>query len=57
MVSQSQILYESSIGRGNGVNVYIRNLGHMTKTAAMPIYDKTLQKSSSQEAMADGNGT
>ena len=32
-----------------GTNVYINNPGHMTKMAAMPIYGKTLQKSSSPE--------
>ena len=33
------------------MNVYINNLGHMTKMAAMPIYIlvKTFQKSSSPE--------
>ena len=30
-------------------NVYINDPGPMTKIAAMPIYGKTLQKSSSQE--------
>ena len=30
-----------------GTNVYINNSGHMTKMAAMSIYCKTLQKSSS----------
>ena len=29
--------------------MYINNPGHMTKMVAMPIYDKTLQKSSSPE--------
>ena len=29
--------------------MYIKNPGHMTKMAAMPIYGKTLQKSSSPE--------
>ena len=29
--------------------MYIRNPGHMTKMAAMPIYGKTLQKSFSPE--------
>ena len=32
-----------------GTKVYINGPGHMTKMAAMPIYCKTLQKSSSQE--------
>ena len=32
-----------------GVKVCSRHLGHMTKMAATPIYDKTLQKSSSPE--------
>ena len=29
--------------------MYIKNPGHMTKMAAMPIYGKTVQKSSSPE--------
>ena len=33
--------------------MYINNLGHMTKMAAMPIYGKTLQKSSSPEQVTD----
>ena len=33
-----------------GTNV-INKPGHMSKTAAMPIYGKTLQKSSSQELL------
>ena len=32
-----------------GTKVYINSLGHMTKMAAMPIYDKNLKKSSSPE--------
>ena len=30
------------------INVYINNLGHMTKMAAMPIYVKNTSKSSSE---------
>ena len=36
-----------------GINVYINNQGHMTKMAAMPIYDKNPSKSSSLE-LVDG---
>ena len=32
-----------------GTKVYINGPGHMTKMAAMPIYDKNLKKSSSPE--------
>ena len=32
-----------------GLNVYINGPGHMTKMAAMPIYGKNLNKSSSPE--------
>ena len=32
-----------------GTNVYINNPGHMTKLATMPIYGKTLKKTSSME--------
>ena len=32
-----------------GMKIYINELGHMTDMAAMPIYDKNLKKSSSQE--------
>ena len=32
-----------------GTKVYINRPGHMTKMAAMPIYGKTLKKSSSPE--------
>ena len=45
LANQSQILCEASIEWG--INVYINNLGHMTKMAAMPIYGKNHQKSSS----------
>ena len=38
LANQSQILREASIEWG--INVYINNLGHMTKMAAMPIYGK-----------------
>ena len=34
-----------------GTNVYINNPGHVTKMAAMPIYGKNLQKSSSPEPL------
>ena len=34
-----------------GTNVIVNKPGHMTKMAAMPIYGKTLQKSSSQELL------
>ena len=30
--------------RNEGINVYIRNPGHMTKMAAMPIYGKNPSK-------------
>ena len=36
--------------------MYINNLGHMTKMAAMPIYDKNLQKSSSLELVDQFQG-
>ena len=32
-----------------GIKFYTNELGHMTKMAAMPIYDKNLQKSSFPE--------
>ena len=32
-----------------GTKVYINSPGHMTKMAAVPIYDKNLKKSSSPE--------
>ena len=35
--------HEASIGSG-GTNVYINNLGHMTKMAAIPIYGKNTSK-------------
>ena len=31
------------------MKIYTNELGHMTSMAAMPIYDKTLKKSSSPE--------
>ena len=31
------------------MNIYINELGHMTKMAAMPIYGKNLKKSSTPE--------
>ena len=43
LANQSQILCEASIEWGNQC-VYINNLGHMTKMAAMPIYDKNPSK-------------
>ena len=33
------------------MKIYINELGHMTKMAAMPIYGKKLKKSSSLEQM------
>ena len=38
LANQSQILYLE------GTNVFINNQGHMTKMAAMPIYDKNTSK-------------
>ena len=32
-----------------GMKIYTNEVGHMTKMAAMPIYDKNLKKSSSPE--------
>ena len=43
LANRSQILYEAPIGR---TKVYINNPGHTTKMAAIPIYGKSLQKSS-----------
>ena len=40
-------LYMKHLQEG-GTNVYINNAGHVTKMAAMPIYGKNLQKSSSE---------
>ena len=34
-----------------GMKIFINELGHMTKMAAMPIYGKKLKKSSSLELM------
>ena len=31
------------------MKIYVNELGHMTKTAPMPIYGKNLKKSSSSE--------
>ena len=39
--NQSQILCEASLESGN--KIYISCPGHMTKMAAMPIYDKTFK--------------
>ena len=41
-LSQSQTLYEASIGSGNQ---YVYIPGHITKLANMPIYGKNLQRS------------
>ena len=34
-----------------GMIIYINELGHMTNMATMPIYGKTVKKSSSPEAI------
>ena len=34
-----------------GMKIYINELGHITKMAAMPIYGKKIKKSSSLELM------
>ena len=36
-------------GERKGMKIYKNEVGHMTKMAAMPIYDKNLKKSSSPE--------
>ena len=53
LANQRQISFGASLGRGKeSVYNWSRSLigpGHMTKMAAMPIYDKNLQKSSPTE--------
>ena len=43
LANQAQISCGVSLGRREGgTKVYINGLGHMTKMATMPIYDKNL---------------
>ena len=36
-----------------GMNIYINELGHITKMAAMPIYEKKRKKKSSSPELID----